>query len=329
MKPQRSRRRFQPGQVRGSGWSVVRGAPLPRVLCAFLASLLLLPAVAFSDSEFGPPILITQVMDREVAEASGLAASRRVADRFWMLNDSGNAPALYAVDRRGRTVSRTVLIGGTNVDWETLDAFLLDGTPHLMIGDVGDNQGVREQISLHFLIEPGELPAPEANVAWSVDLTLPTGPIDVESAFVDPVDGYAYLLTKRERPAWLWRVPLRPHKVGPIAAERLAAIPGIPEPTEADRRDDPRLGQYRGQATDMAMAPDRRGVVILTYGNAYWFQRGPGDSWADALQGVPVPIHLPRMIQQEGVAFAVDGSAIIVTSERWPAPLIEIRMPGP
>ncbi|MEM8998132.1 MAG: hypothetical protein AAGF23_25340 [Acidobacteriota bacterium] len=253
-----------------------------------LTLLLVLPAVELDLAGFGPPQTITTVDNEEIREASGLAASRVAPDRYWLINDSGNAPALFAVDRNGATLARTSIAGvDENVDWEAMDAFELDGTPYLVVGDVGDNEGVREETTLYVVEEPRTLPVDMLDVAWQIRLRLPTGATDVESLFVDPVEERVYLLTKRKHPAVLWSVPLKPEARGVVTARREGIVARIPRPTDADRIEDPRLGRYRGQPTDTAMRPDRTGVAVLTYGDAYWFPRREGKTWAEGEINAP------------------------------------------
>ncbi|MEM9302380.1 MAG: hypothetical protein AAGE01_09740 [Pseudomonadota bacterium] len=296
------------------------------MIAAILALGLLLPAVELDLAGYGPPRTIASLENPEISEASGLAASLVAPDRYWLINDSGNAPALFAVDRSGATLARATIDGVTkNVDWEALDTFELDGRPYLIVGDVGDNQGVREETTLYIVEEPVTLPVDTLTIAWRLRLRLPTGATDVESLFVDPVERRVYLLTKRKYPAVLWSVPLEPKARGVATARREGVVSRIPRPTDADLAEDPRLGQYRGQPTDASMHPDRTGVAVLTYGDAYWFPRREGKTWAEALALDPWLIELPTLRQAEGTAFSADGSTLLVTSEGTPAPLVELQ----
>ncbi|MEO6810963.1 MAG: hypothetical protein ABI353_17770, partial [Isosphaeraceae bacterium] len=52
-----------------------------------------------------------------IREASGIVASRRHPGVFWVHNDSGNPPALFAVRRDGSLIQEFA-VGVPNVDWE-------------------------------------------------------------------------------------------------------------------------------------------------------------------------------------------------------------------
>ena len=45
---------------------------------------------------------IGTIEDRSIREASGIAASRRTPDIFWVINDSRNPPVLYGIAFEGQ-----------------------------------------------------------------------------------------------------------------------------------------------------------------------------------------------------------------------------------
>src|SRR5262245_4271019 len=70
-----------------------------------------------------------------IAEASGIVASRKHEGIFWVHNDSGHPPALFAVKRDG-TLVREYRVAVPNVDWEDIAT---DDDGHLYVGDIGNN----------------------------------------------------------------------------------------------------------------------------------------------------------------------------------------------
>ena len=87
---------------------------------------------------------------RVLPEASGIVKSRRHPGIFWVHNDSGNPPALFAIRRDG-TVVREFRLEVPNVDWEDIAA---DGEGHLYLGDIGNNGGVLPLRAIYRLDEP-------------------------------------------------------------------------------------------------------------------------------------------------------------------------------
>src|SRR3954452_480338 len=74
---------------------------------------------------------------RGIAEPSGIVASRKNPGIFWVHNDSGNPPVLFAVKRDGKLV-REYRVEAVNLDWEDI---AIDDAGHLYIGDIGNNLG--------------------------------------------------------------------------------------------------------------------------------------------------------------------------------------------
>ncbi|MFO0950915.1 MAG: hypothetical protein U0835_07120 [Isosphaeraceae bacterium] len=62
-------------------------------------------------------------------------ASRRHPGVFWVHNDSGNPPRLFAVRVDGSLI-REYAVQAPNVDWEDI---AVDDEGHLYLGDIGNN----------------------------------------------------------------------------------------------------------------------------------------------------------------------------------------------
>src|SRR5262249_42704530 len=90
----------------------------------------------------GPVLAVLESMcrfdPRASREASGIVKSRRHSGIFWVHNDSGNAPLLFAVRADGRVVRRFRL-AIPNLDWEDIAT---DDHGHLYLGDIGNNSGL-------------------------------------------------------------------------------------------------------------------------------------------------------------------------------------------
>src|SRR5688500_8741038 len=170
-------------------------------------------ASAAEQSTYVGPLAAGSLEAPPKQEASGLAISRHSPDILWTHDDSGGAPVLYAVDTSGKKRGSLRLRGVKNDDWEDLASFQRDGKAWLLIADTGDNDAERDTVRLHVVEEPvvAQLnPAKdiEAAPAYSLRLRYEDGSRDCESVAVDPVEGVVYLLTKRDAPARLYRVPL-------------------------------------------------------------------------------------------------------------------------
>src|SRR5262245_60161114 len=74
---------------------------------------------------------------RAIPEGSGIVKSRRFPDVYWVHNDSGNPPVLFALRPNGQIIQR-FRIAALNIDWEDITA---DDDGHLYLGDIGNNNG--------------------------------------------------------------------------------------------------------------------------------------------------------------------------------------------
>jgi len=63
------------------------------------------------------------ISDLKLDEVSGILASRKNRQILWMVNDSGNAPILYAVSRAGMLLNEYPIMETENTDWEDLSGF--------------------------------------------------------------------------------------------------------------------------------------------------------------------------------------------------------------
>ena len=87
---------------------------------------------------------------RWIPEASGIVKSRRHPGIFWVHNDSGNPPLLFAIRGDGRIV-RQFRLEIPNIDWEDI---AIDDQGHLYLGDIGNNLGELPIRAIYRIDEP-------------------------------------------------------------------------------------------------------------------------------------------------------------------------------
>jgi len=318
-------------------------------------------AIATPDVRVTGPVVAGRLENPKIVEASGLAPSRRTDGILWTHNDSGHDPAIYAISTEGKHLGTVWPAGADNVDWEDIASFELGGRAYILIADLGDNRARRGNYSFYVIEEPDpaqlspqkELIVP---VAWQVPVAYPDGSHDCEAVAVDPgaapdgSEGRVYILLKREHPARLFTVPLKPAAVVPSApislsvkanapaggansannagvipvqiAWQVAKLGEIPQPGAAQRLLPIPTGQYRGMPTSMDFSPDGRFAVVLTYGDVLLYPRRAGESWLAALLRKPVVLPPHRLGQAEAVCFSRDGKSIFVTEEAPRAKLL-------
>ena len=149
---------------------------------------------------------LATITDARLDEISGIVVAS-THDGWWVHNDSGDKPRIYAVDRTG-TVAAVVSVAGARArDWEDMARFERDGQAYLVCGDVGDNRGKRKHVTLYIIAEP-TVTAKQAPVLAEITVTYPDGPRDCEGVAVDGSTGEILLLSKRDTVPRLYAVPL-------------------------------------------------------------------------------------------------------------------------
>jgi hypothetical protein len=203
----------------------------------FTSACTAIPTRAPASGAWPGPDVAGRIEDADLDESSGLIASRRDTDLLWSHNDSGGEPVLFALSNTGAPRGRVRVAGIANLDWEDMATFEWNGQHWLLIADVGDNAGRRTDCRLHIIAEPDPADlSPDReltlSVAWSLPVRYDDGVArDCESVAVDAAEGVVYLLSKRERPAGLYRLSLHPDPTQPPpAATRVADVVHIPQP---------------------------------------------------------------------------------------------------
>lgn len=276
----------------------------------------------------GEARLAAVITDPRLDEISGMAASRRHPGLFWVHNDSDDAPRLYAVDREGSVRATLSLEGAGNRDWEDMAAFERDGRAFLLVADTGDNGGIRDRLTLIAVEEPATLgPELTAKPAWQLRFRWPDGPRDCEAVAVDAAGSFAFLVAKKRVPPEVWRVPLGGPDGVEVAAERVATLSGVLQPTAEDLARNPVYGRYRAQITAADISADGRRFAALNYRTAYVYERRDGEDWAVALARRPLELTLPWLPQAEALALDPDGRSAWISSEKLPAPLLQVPIP--
>lgn len=268
------------------------------------------------------PELQVRIDDARLPELSGLAPSRRQAGLWWALNDSGNAPELIAFDSQGRIQGGVRVSGVINHDWEDLASFEDDQGRWLLIGDIGNNFGLRSEVSLILLREP----RPDAGSVAPhrvLRFTWADGARDSESLAVDVAARQVLLADKGRRPVGLYALSL--DDPGPLAeAQRLADLPDLshgPPPHALSVA----AGRWRGTPTAMDLDASGRRLLLLTGASLSLFRRDAGQDWRAVVRVAPTlqvalgPIGAHHRGAFEAAAFDVSGNHVWFGHEGRPA----------
>ncbi len=260
----------------------------PRVASALLAAAVLgaAPAAVAADDDPVPSRVLFSFQGNDVFEASGLADT---GDVVYTTNDSGDDAVLYGVDpATGRVTSRTTYAGGVD-DVEAL-ALGADGT--VWAGDIGDNQGRRDEVRV-LRVTPGV-----DGDAPAYPLTYPGGARDAETLLVHPRTGRVLVVSKS---VFGGTVYVAPRTLREGRANRLAELARVP-----------------GLVTDGSFLPDGRHVVLRTYATASVYTY-PGFERLGT-------VRLPSQRLGESISVSRTGR-VLVTSEGLGADVLAVRLP--
>ena len=268
--------------------------------------------------------------DKTLTETSGMVLSLRNENLLWVINDGGNPPIIHAVGLDGSNRGQVHLLNAKNRDWEDLAAFQFDNESYLLIGDCGDNNRIQKSSYLYAVVEPqvGTNDFPDGFSVpwkWRIEFSYIDGPKDCEGVAVDTSRQQILILTKRTVPPVIYALPLVPPITNKIvSAQPVATLNGIPVPTPEELREDPLYGRFRSQPTAMDISPDGKTIAVLTYRQPYLYDRHRNESWEIVFNRPPKALFMPRMRQAEAICFSSDGTSLLVTSEKRPAPLYRL-----
>ncbi|MFO1516486.1 MAG: hypothetical protein U1F22_06130 [Lysobacterales bacterium] len=296
--------------------------PVARIAAVALAAACLGAAAPPAAPPVALPAVVGRLGDARLIEVSGIAASRRVPGRWWVHNDSGDGPFLYAIDASGALQGVVQIDGVLALDWEDIASFTRDGKAWLLVADGGDNLGLRPEYELIAIEEPA-LPDDGSTLhvqaAWQLRYRYPGGvPHDTEAMAVDAAAGNVYLVPKFVEPPTLYRVPLRAGN----AVQEAQAVGTLAAPTGASLTQAPK---FRPTALDFAA--DGRHAAVLGYRSAWIYARKAGESWPDALARAPRRVAVsPPLRQPEALGFAADSHSLLLGGEGAGQPLLRVTI---
>jgi hypothetical protein len=183
------------------------------------------------------------------------------------------------------------------VDWETVAVSMVDGSSQLLIGDVGDNDRDRSEVTILVTSEPDTLSTNmDAGVVERIRFAHPDGPSDVEGMLVDPATGRLLLFTRAAERTDVSAIDLSEEAPEPVPVGSIDLNASVYAG----------LGAVRG----VDVAPDGSVVLRLTDG-VVWL---PGAGSAiDAINGRPCLVPRPSEANGEGVAWS--GSDLFFIGE--------------
>jgi len=267
-----------------------------------------------------------------IGETSGIARSNTYEDVYWVHNDSGDGPRLYAVDGKGNAImpgwqSGRHFVGpkekgggkeawpgmelllAYNYDWEDI---AIDGDT-IYVAEMGNNANARRDLGVYVLKEPNPRETARMRclaflpVAYPDQQKFPAEKwhFDGESLFVS--DGKLYFITKH-RPVGKGRIPEAGAKLYRLDTKKLAEENVL---TLVETRKD------LAWAMAADLSPDGKKLAVLCVNGLFVFDKpAEGDRWLSGkTRRVAVPIDV-LMKQPEALCWDDDETLRVACEKR-------------
>ena len=229
-------------------------------------------------------------------------------------NDSGDGAFIYAINEKGEQLGTWKVTGAKNYDWEDAATYKdKTGKCFLFIADTGNNNSVRNTLTIYKVVEPSISPADKKSTKASpqktekaepIDFSYPGQPPDAETLLVHPLTGEIYILTKPLlEAAVVYKIGKTTVKIGEVA------VPASPN----------------GLLTGGEISPDGKRVILCDYYAAYELIL-PSNSkkFDDIWKQEPLKVELGKRKQGEAICYSADGNSIFATSEMKNSPIIRV-----
>jgi hypothetical protein len=248
-------------------------------------------------------------------ENSGMVVGIENSNIIWAIND-GSANEIYGFDKNGK--SKSILSFKKNIlqedsDVEDIGIILINNQVYIILSDIGDNDAIRNSYYLYFIPEPNENDITsevdiKSNDIITLEFQYEDGAHDAECFFVDPLTNEMYIITKREKYARLYRIPLD-FDIKLQTAEFILEFPF------GNNSDEGYTGVTAGD-----ISKDGTRILIKDYNNIWYYEREISDDLTVTLSKKPFRIDsytysLNDEPQGEAICWENNNSGFYTASE--------------
>ncbi|MBK9578553.1 MAG: hypothetical protein IPK50_11785 [Fibrobacterota bacterium] len=255
-------------------------------------------------AQFEGPRDMGKILNHEIREASGIAASGVDDSILWTHNDSGDENRIFAISTTGTSLGTFLLPGARARDWEDIASGPGPDPSkrYLYVADIGDNDADTDVKEIYRFEEPAISKTAEDHVgtASKIDILrfrFPDGPRDAEALMVDPRTRDYYVVSKREDKV---RVYLAKYPQPLTQVQTLQAVDT--------------LDIQLVVAADIS--PDGERILMKNYGQVFLWKRGPAQTIAQALAAKPTLLPYQPEPQGEAICWNRAGTGYFTLSEK-------------
>lgn len=250
---------------------------------------------------FLPAQRLAELTDKKLEEVSGIASSSANPGLLWAHNDSGNPAAIYLINKQLEIKLECRLGDIRNRDWEDIAVGPGPdpGKRYVYVADIGDNNAKHDVKYIYRFEEPlASVQADKITLTEfdTIAFTLEDGKKDTEAIMIHPETNDIYLVSKREKPVYIYQLSSPFSTTETLIAKRLLSLPLT-------------------QIVSAGFSPDGQEIVMKNYDEIYYWQVGQ-QSVEAALSDQPVRLCYSEEPQGESIAFNTDGSGFYTLSEK-------------
>ena len=260
-------------------------------------------------TRFGQPVNAGAISEGEIDELSGLAASKLHPGIIYAHNDSGDSSRLFAMTETGVARGQFKLMGNPAAhDWEDIAVGPCPAGSCVFVGDIGDNNQVRDNLAVFRISEPEVTAAADVGtvqVAYDrFAFQYPGGAKhNAETLLVHPMTGVVYVLTKP--PSGASEVYRFPMPLDASSTATLVKVADLSVPAAGD-----------SLLTGGDIDPCGQALLLRLYNRLVVLKLPDGQPFeaifTAAPQGVPVSA---AEVQGEAVCWSLDGKSLFTASE--------------
>lgn len=277
---------------------------------AILICMVLMANAQTYDINYSSAKEIGKITSTVINEASGIAASYKTPDAFWVHNDSGDGPNIYLIDKGGQLLTRGALTGADSRDWEDIASFSINDKSYLLIANTGDNGTNRSEYMLYIIEEPEYNSEQTSGNSYPILRTIKyqydNGSQDCESVAVDVNEGKIILISKsgsNQGERFVYEIPLSV-EAGTVTTTAV------------------KIGQIvMDGTTAMDISNDGQRAIVITYDDGYEFTRFEGNTWNDAFATQPRMVAMPSRGGGEAIGYGTNGVDLYLVREGGSSPV--------
>lgn len=242
--------------------------------------------------------------DSRLKEISGIIESIKYPKSFWVHNDSGDQPRIFRVNLDLEIIQEVQFGGISHIDWEDITYGNFNDQKILFIGDIGDNQGIRDKIQIYLFMEPEESVVKSESIR-TLNLSYPDGPRDAEALLFDEMYNELIIITKRDQKSRVYTYNMNSIDDGSLKFEGEL---NLEEFDEIDPR-----SRYKITSAD---AIPEKGIIIKNYLEVYLYKLTDSERLSNVLiSRSPKKIKYEPELQGEAISLEVNFKGYWVTSE--------------